>query len=108
MPAARKQHRDDEAKPGILIRLAKFNLCVLLALVVPFCILLFRPPVEQESREREELKKAEAKRDALAIEKAHLRRRLDLIQHDPEYLEVVARDTLQMQKDGEVVFRFEN
>jgi len=49
----------------------------------------------------------EEERGALRTERAQLRQKMDLIQKDPDYLEVMARDRLQMQKDGEIILRFE-
>ena len=108
MPAAgnRTDQLNGEERPGFFIKLTKLNLCLLLSLVVPFCILSFRPPVAEEKAELESLAKAEARRDVLLADKTRLRRKLDLIRKDPEYLEVMARDKLKMQKDGELIFSF--
>ena len=46
-------------------------------------------------------------RDAKKEELSRKEQKSDLIKNDPEYLEVMARDRLQLQKDGEKVFRFE-
>ena len=110
MPARgnRASQPESEEPTGFFVKLTKVNLCLLLTLVVPFCILSFRPPVAEENAEKEALAKSEKDLSKLLAEKSHLRRKLDLIQRDPEYLEVMARDKLQMQKDGELVFRFED
>jgi cell division protein FtsB len=104
----RVRHSQNGEAPSFLMKWTKVNLCLLLTLVIPFCVFAFRPPVRQEIAEREKLAKIEERRDELLAEKSRLRRKIDLISRDPDYLEVIARDKLQMQKDGELVFRFED
>lgn len=92
---------------GWLARATVFNLCVLVALIVPLLFLYYKSPARQESAERAKLALLETNREELRGERAQLRQKLDLIQKDPDYLEVMARDRLQMQKDGEIILRFE-
>ncbi len=92
---------------GWLARATVFNLCLLTALIIPLLLLYYKSPAHQEEAERGKLAQLEVNRDALRGERAQLRQKLDLIQKDPDYLEVMARDRLQMQKDGEIILRFE-
>ena len=90
-----------------LARVTVFNFCLLTALIVPLLFLYYKSPAHQEDAERAKLFQLEANRDALRGERVQLRQKLDLVQKDPDYLEVMARDRLQMQKDGEIILRFE-
>jgi cell division protein FtsB len=84
------------------------NLAVLLTLIIPVLFLKFRPPVQQEQTTQAAMQKQVDRRDARLAERDRLQLKLDLIRKDKEYLEVMARDRLQMQKDGELILRFEN
>jgi cell division protein FtsB len=97
-----------EARSSFLARATMVNVLLLLAMIVPFSVLAFRPPAAEEEAQRVRLRELEDRRDRLVAEKARLRQKSDLIAKDPEYLELMARDRLQMQKDGEFVFRFED
>src|SRR3954468_464780 len=97
-----------EGRSSFLARATTINVLLLLAMVVPFAVLAFRPPAEEEEAQRHHLRELETRRDLLVLEKARLRQKSELIQKDPEYLELMARDRLQMQKDGEFIFRFED
>jgi cell division protein FtsB len=84
------------------------NLALLLLCVVPLLFFKFRPPVQQQQAAQVQLEKLISQRDALREKRDHLQIQNDLIRHDKEYLEVMARDRLQMQKEGEVILRFED
>ncbi len=92
---------------GWMARATVFNLCLLTALIVPMLFFYYKSPSHQEDAERAKLAVLEVNRDALRGERTQLRQKLDLIQKDRDYLEVMARDRLQMQKDGEIILRFE-
>ncbi len=95
-------------RSSFLARATMVNVLLLLAMIVPFCLLAFRPPAAEEAAQRARLQELESRRDQLMVEKARLRQKSDLVANDPEYLELMARDRLMMQKDGEFIFRFEN
>lgn len=97
-----------EGRSSFFARATTFNIMLLLAMIVPFTVLAFRPPAAEEADQREKLRELENRRDGLITEKARLRQKSDLIAGDPEYLELMARDRLMMQKDGEYIFRFED
>lgn len=96
-----------ESGGGWFARATVFNLCLLSALIIPLLLHYYKSPAHQEEVERSKLAQLEVSRDALRGERSQLRQKLDLIQKDPDYLEVMARDRLQMQKDGEIILRFE-
>jgi cell division protein FtsB len=96
----------EEEKPGWLMWGTWLNLALLLLLIVPFLLLKFRPPVAQEKAEQELVDKKVTERDAKQAERDRLQLKYDLIRKDKDYLEIMARDRLEMQKDGEVILRF--
>jgi cell division protein FtsB len=97
-----------EERAGWLMWGTWLNLAVLLTLIIPVLFLKFRPPVQQEQAVQAAMQKQVDRRDARLAERDRLQLKLDLIRKDKEYLEVMARDRLQMQKDGELILRFEN
>lgn len=65
-------------------------------------------PVLREHRSLAgEEERVRAERDAMAKAVAHEQSKLHWLQYDRGYLEMRARDRLDMQKPGEVVVRFE-
>ena len=96
----------EEERPGWLMWGTWLNLAVLLMLIVPALFLKFRPPVSQENAVQAQMEKKVAERDAKKEERDRLQIKFDLIRKDKDYLEVMARDRLEMQKDGEVILRF--
>lgn len=97
-----------EERPGILSRLVKMNRCFLLLLVIPTTAIGWRPPYAELERQKVELKKQEARREELRQEVARKKEKLELIKNDASYLEVVARDLLESQKDGETIVFFKD
>ncbi len=97
-----------EVRSSFLARATMVNVLLLLAMIVPFTVLAFRPPAAEEEAQRERLQELESRRDRFVIERTRLRQKCELVAKDPEYLELMARDRLQMQKDGEYIFRFED
>jgi cell division protein FtsB len=58
---------------------------------------------EQSSREEDLRAEIQKGRDTLAL---HTRER-DLLKNDPTYIETIARDRLDMMKDGETIYRID-
>lgn len=98
----------EEERTGWLTWGTWINLALLLTFIVPVLFLKFRPPLQQERAAQEQLDKLVARRDALREKRDQLQTKNDLIRRDKDYLEVMARDRLQMQKDGELILRFED
>ncbi len=96
----------EEEKPGWLMWGTWLNLALLLVLIVPFLFLKFRPPLAAERAEQQKVDEKVAERDAKQAERDHLQLKYDLIRKDKDYLEIMARDRLEMQKDGEVILKF--
>lgn len=95
-------------RPGVLTRLVRFNRYLLLLLIIPAAVIGFWPPYKDLEHARQRLAELELVRDTHKDKAARLEKQLDLIKNDKDYLEVIARDRLHMQKDGEKVLRFED
>ena len=96
----------EEDRPGWLMWGTWLNMAVLLMLIVPALFLKFRPPLSQEKAAQEQVDKKMTERDAKQEQRDRLQTKYDLIRKDKDYLEIMARDRLEMQKDGEVILRF--
>jgi cell division protein FtsB len=94
-------------RPGFLSRLVRMNRYLVLLLIPAFGVIHFWPPHKDLEHARQRLGELELQRDTYKYKVARLEKKLELIKTDPAYLEVLARDRLQLQKDGEKVFRFE-
>ena len=103
-PTQDESPRQIERWLRIATRVGKF--CLLL-MVVPAVILIYRQPLERQNSMRAELERIKLRRDELLAQRDQLKRQCDWIRHDPDYLEVRARDRENMHKKGEFVIRFE-
>jgi cell division protein FtsB len=82
---------------------------VLLFIACWFLVIsFFLPPYKKLNQSRAEIEQLQAQ---LADEKALLARQMKkvtLLKSDPTYLETIARDKLDVMKEGETIFRLEN
>jgi cell division protein FtsB len=92
---------------GVLSGLVRMNRYLLLLLPIPFAIIGFWPPYKDLEHARQRLSELELQRDTYKEKATRLEKKLNLIKTDPAFLEAMARDKLNLQKDGEKVFRFE-
>ncbi len=86
------------------LKVARF---VLLLLVVPVIYVLCDNPMDEQLAMRTKLDQLKQQRDVLKDDRDKLLRRMEWLKNDDAYLEMAARDRLQMQKEGEYVLRFE-
>jgi cell division protein FtsB len=70
-------------------------------------ISLFVPPYKRFMRSRGEIDNLQAQANAQKLLLARQTREVSLLRSDPVYLETIARDRLDLMKDGEVIFRLE-
>lgn len=87
-----------------LLKLARL---VLLLLVVPLIYVLCYSPMDTQFAVRTKLDQLKIQRDTLKSERDKLLRRMEWIKNDNAYLETVARDRLNLQKEGEYVLRID-
>ncbi len=69
---------------------------------------LFVPPYKKLKIGHDEIDKLQAQRDELQAMLSKQTREVSLLKTDPVYLETIARDRLDLMKDGETVFRIES
>ena len=83
-------------------------LFVLLFLAVWLGIIsLFVPPYKKMQVARTEIDALQAQRDEQKLLLARATREISWLKTDPTYLETIARDRLDLMKEGETIFRLE-
>ena len=83
-------------------------LLTLLFLAVWLVIIsLFVPPYKKLKMGQEDISKLQQQRDDQQALLAKQTREVNLLKTDPVYLETIARDRLDLMKEGETVFRLE-
>ena len=81
---------------------------VLLALAVVLVIVsLFLPPYKKLGQGRTEIENLQSQVNDQKILLARQTREVNLLKTDPTYLETMARDRLDLMKEGETIFRLE-
>jgi cell division protein FtsB len=81
---------------------------VLLALAVVLVIVsLFLPPYKKLGQARTEIENLQSQVNDQKILLARQTREVNLLKTDPTYLETMARDHLDLMKEGETIFRLE-
>ena len=71
-------------------------------------ISLFVPPYKKLKMGHDEIDKLQAQRDEQQAFLSKQTREVNLVKTDPVYLETIARDRLDLMKDGETIFRIES
>lgn len=69
---------------------------------------LFVPPYKKLKLGEEDIAKLQAQRDEQQVLLSKQTREINLLKTDPAYLEIIARDRLDLMKEGETVFRIES
>ena len=84
-------------------------LLILLLLAVWLVIVsMFVPPYKKLKIGHAEIDKLQAQRDQQQMLLARQTREVNLLKTDPAYLETIARDRLDLMKEGETIFRIES
>ncbi|MFZ4116743.1 MAG: FtsB family cell division protein [Chthoniobacterales bacterium] len=103
-PPRTTSHREKQAK---LLPLANRFLILLIGCgVLALLLMAFYPEWRKLSQMRRALQHDRQELAKLQKETAHRERELYLLQHDKEYLELIARDRLDLMKPNETIFRF--
>lgn len=101
-------HRSDPHAPTTTIWQA-VSRCLLWAVsMVCVCIglALFKPQMNRRAQMDADLAALRAKKEQARVDYEGVRARLNAIKSDPFYLEIFARDRLDLAREGEVVFQF--
>jgi cell division protein FtsB len=81
---------------------------VLLAVAVVLVILsLFLPLYKKRAQSQNEIDNLQSQVNDQKMLLARQTREVNLLKTDPVYLETIARDRLDLMKDGEIIFRLE-
>ncbi len=99
--------KDRQPEEGVWSYLNRLVKALILVAVVALIIGAFIPELK---REREETARLDQLKLDIDKQKSLLTRRtreVDLLQHDPGYMETLARDRLDMMKPGETIYRIE-
>jgi cell division protein FtsB len=89
----------------------RWNRVLLTLLFLAVCLViisLFVPPYKKLQMGHEEIGKLQAQRDEQQALLSKQSREVNLLKTDPAYLETIARDRLDLMKDGETIFRIES
>ena len=82
----------------------RFFLVIATVLVI---VSLFLPPYKKLSQSRSEIENLQTQVNEQKTLLARQTREVNLLKTDPTYLETLARDRLDLMKDGETIFRLE-
>ncbi len=89
----------------LVVRFGKF---LLVLLIVPSIMIIFRPKKSEQDAMKARVAMLTKQRDVLRDARDQRLRRVDWIKSDTDYLEMAARDRLDLQKEGEYIIRFED
>lgn len=93
--------------PDIWQRLSKVMVALIFLCTVAAALRVFVPEIER----RNQLERQEQRFEKLRLEKtmhvAQLQKEYDLLKNDREYLETIARDRLDLMRDGETIIRLD-
>lgn len=87
-----------------LNRILRLLLIVAIVLVI---LSLFVPPYKKLTQSRNEIENLQRQVSDQKILLARQNREVNLLKTDPTYLETIARDRLDLMKEGETIFRLE-
>ncbi|HVF72492.1 MAG TPA: septum formation initiator family protein [Chthoniobacterales bacterium] len=88
-------------------RLNRILRALLVVAVVLVIVSLFVPPYKKLAQSRSELENLQAQVNDQKMLLARQTREVNLLKTDPTYLETIARDRLDLMKEGETIFRLE-
>ncbi len=88
---------------GLVVR---FQWWLLLALGVAGGVFYYTQPIPEPDDLRADVKRLTADKQQLETQKQQLANRVEWAKNDDAYLEIIARDQLNKQRDGEVIVRF--
>ena len=88
-------------------RLNRILLVLVVIAIWLVIVSLFVPPYKKMQAARAEIDALQAQRDEQKLLLARATREVSWLKTDPTYLETIARDRLDLMKEGETIFRLE-
>jgi cell division protein FtsB len=106
-PRGRSHHRSRKKQKDPLLPLVNRFLVLLIFFgALALIVITFYPEWKKLKEMRFQLEVEREKLESLDKETQHREHQLYLIDHDREYLEMIARDRLDLKKPDETIFRF--
>lgn len=102
-----QEEEEERVGPDIWQRLSKVVIALIFLCVVGGVLRVFVPEIERRNqlgRQEQRFEKLRAEKSARVAE---LQKQYDLMKNDREYLETVARDRLDLMRDGETIIRLD-
>jgi len=93
--------------PDIWQRLSKVMMALIFLCVVGAALRLFIPEIERRNQLEKQAQRFEKLSAEKSVRVAQLQKEYDLLRNDREYLETIARDRLDLAKDGETIIRLD-
>lgn len=103
-PSAPRRRRH---QPDFWHRLNRFVAALVLLGVFGGVAIMFYPVWRQQQDMRARIATLEHEKSVKTAQLEHSRREIELLRKDPEYVETIARDRLNLMKPGETIFRVE-
>jgi len=93
--------------PEVWHQINRLLMAGILIVVLIFVALTFRPEWNRRAELQRQLEEEQSKLKAEQLLEKQRQREVHLLQTDPEYVEIIARDKLGVMKEGETIFRLE-
>lgn len=93
--------------PEVWHQINRFLLAAIVLVVLAFVGLTFHPEWARRNELAAHLEEEQAKLAAEQLLQKQRTREVHLLQNDPEYVEIIARDKLGVMKEGETIFRLD-
>lgn len=106
----REPFQEEEAVrfgPDIWQRLSKVMMALIFLCVVAAVLRFFIPEIERRNQLEKQAQRFEQQIDEKSMRLAQLQIEYDLLKNDRAYLEVIARDRLDLMRDGETIIRLD-
>lgn len=97
----------DDERPSLLARGGRIMRYLAFLCLLPISLFSFWPPYQEEHTQGGIVQGLIKQRDELHGQLIAQKQKLEFMR-DPEYLEIIARDRLHLQKEGETIVHFEN
>ena len=106
---SRASLQPDSSPPVTTVWRAVTKLLAWLVAMTLVCISLayFKPQLDRQTRIELELASLRAEKSRLSTENHRLKSRLEWLKQDPDFLEILSRDRLDLARKGETVIRFQ-
>lgn len=106
--AASARRRQHDRHAGAWQILAKVVSALIFVTLLVGAALWFYPEIEKKSRMVATLDEKKLELEKEQLTRKQREREKSLLENDPEYIETIARDRLDLMREGETIFRLES